>query len=390
MAKETARIALTGNEAVAEALRQVNPDVAAVFPITPQTELMHRFAEFVNDGKVDTELIAVESEHSAMSATVGASASGVRAITATSANGLALMWEVLYIASGLRLPIVMPVVNRALSGPLNIHCDHSDSMGARDAGWIQIFSENTQEAYDNTLQAFRIAEHKDVMLPTMITLDGFIISHTTEVLEILDDEAARRFVGEFTPLFTLLDPNQPITMGALDLQDYYFEHKRQQVEGMYNAPRVIEQVGKEFLELTGREYSFFEKYRLDDAECAIIVMGSAAGTTKEVVDTLRERGTRAGMIKLRVFRPFPYEQLAQALSHLKSVAVLDRSISFGAQGGPLYLETKAAMYGKTIPICSYIYGLGGRDFMPAMAESAFNDLFEGKCDQQMKYLGLRE
>jgi pyruvate ferredoxin oxidoreductase alpha subunit len=386
----TKRIALTGNEAVAEALRQVNPDVAAVFPITPQTELMHKFAEYVNNGKVDTELVAVESEHSAMSATVGAAAGGVRAITATSANGLALMWEILYIASGLRLPIVMPVVNRALSGPLNIHCDHSDSMGARDAGWIQIFSENTQEAYDNALQAFRIAEHRDVMLPVMITLDGFIISHTTEVLEILDDETARRFIGEYTPLFTLLDPNQPITMGPLDLQDYYFEHKRQQVEGMYHAPRVIEEVGKEFHELSGRKYGLFEEYRMEDAESAIIVMGSAAGTTKETVDHLRERGVKAGMVKLRVFRPFPHEQLAQALSHLKSVAVLDRAISFGAQGGPVYLETRSAMYGKDIPICNYIYGLGGRDFTPPMAESAFNDLFEGKCDHQMKYLGLRE
>lgn len=392
MTKEVAakRIALTGNEAVAEALRQANPDVASVFPITPQTELMHKFAEFVNNGKVDTELVTVESEHSAMSAAVGAAAGGVRAVTATSSNGLALMWEILYIASGLRLPIVMPVVNRALSGPLNIHCDHSDTMGARDAGWIQIFSENTQEAYDNTLQAFRIAEHRDVMLPVMITLDGFIISHTTEVLEVLDDDAARTFIGEYTPLFTLLDPNQPVTMGSLDLQDYYFEHKRQQVEGMYNAPQVIQEVGKEFSKFSGREYGLFEEYRMEDAESAIIVMGSAAGTTKEVVDDLRSRDVKAGMIKLRVFRPFPYNELAEALSHLKSVAVLDRSISFGAQGGPLYLETKSAMYGKTIPVYSYIYGLGGRDFVPAMAESAFKDLFEGKKDEQMRYLGLRE
>jgi pyruvate ferredoxin oxidoreductase alpha subunit len=246
----TARLALTGNEAVAEAFKQVNPDVAAVYPITPQTELMHKFAQYVNDGKVDTELIYVESEHSAMSASVGAAAGGVRAITATSANGLALMWEILYIASGMRLPIVMAVVNRALSGPLNIHCDHSDTMGARAAGWIQLFSENTQEAYDNAIQAFRIAEHPDVMLPTMLTLDGFIISHTTEVLEILDDETAKKFVGEYEPLFSLLNPEQPMTMGALDLQDYYFEHKRQQVEGMYNAPRVIEEVAREYHSLS--------------------------------------------------------------------------------------------------------------------------------------------
>ncbi|MBI4831674.1 MAG: pyruvate ferredoxin oxidoreductase [Candidatus Lindowbacteria bacterium] len=386
----TRRLALTGNEAVAEAFKQVNPDVAAVFPITPQTELMHKFADYVNDGKVDTELITVESEHSAMSAAVGAAAGGVRAITATSANGLALMWEVLYIASGMRLPIVMALVNRSLGGPLNIHCDHSDAMGARDAGWIHIYSENTQEAYDNTLQAFRIAEHRDVMLPTMITLDGFIISHTTEVLEILDDETARNFVGEYKPLFTLLNPEQPMTMGSLDLPDYYFEHKRQEVEGMYNAPRVIEQVAKEYYELTGRQYGFIENYRMEDAEAAIVVMGSAAGTTKEVVDALRERGVKAGMIKLRVFRPFPHEQLAEALSHLKSIAVLDRCISFGAQGGPVFGEVRSAMYGKTIPIYSYIYGLGGRDLTPHLVESAYNDLFEGKTDPRMRYLGLRE
>lgn len=384
------KMALTGNEAVAEAFRQVNPDVASVYPITPQTELMHKFSEYVYDGKVDTELIAVESEHSAMSAAVGAAAGGVRAITATSANGLALMWEILYIASGLRLPIVMAVVNRALSGPLNIHCDHSDAMGARDSGWIQIYSENSQEAYDNALQAFRIAEHSGVLLPTMITLDGFIISHTTEVLEILDDEAVKDFVREYKPTYTLLNPEQPITMGPLDLQDYYFEHKRQQVEGMYNAPNVIEQVAQEYGELTGRKYGFLEPYRMEDAETAVVVMGSAAGTSKDVVDTLRERGIKAGMVKIRVFRPFPHEQLAEALSHLKSVAVLDRCISFGAQGGPVYMETRSAMYGKNVPIYSYIYGLGGRDLTPSLVESAYNDLFEGTSDPKMRYLGLRE
>lgn len=384
------RKALTGNEAVAEAYRQVNPDVAAVYPITPQTELMHKFAEYVNNGKVDTEIIYVESEHSAMSASVGAAAGGVRAITATSANGLALMWEILYIAAGMRLPIVMAVVNRALSAPINIHCDHSDTMGARDAGWIQLFSENSQEAYDNAVMAFRIAEHRDVMLPIMVTLDGFIISHTTEVLEILDTESVQRFIGEYEPLFTLLDPEKPITMGSLDLQDYYFEHRRQQVEGMNNAPRVIEEVAKEYQELTGRQYGFFESYKLDDAEAAIVVMGSAAGTTKDVVDSLREKGVKAGMLKLRVFRPFPGEQLMEALSHLKSIAVLDRCISYGAQGGPLHLEVKSAMYGKTIPIYNYIYGLGGRDLFPGQIESAYNDLFEGKTDEGMRYLGLRE
>jgi pyruvate ferredoxin oxidoreductase alpha subunit len=384
------RIALTGNEAVAEAFRQVNPDVASVYPITPQTELMHKFAEYVSDGKVDTELIYVESEHSAMSAAVGAAAAGVRTITATSANGLALMWEILHIASGMRLPIVMALVNRAISGPLNIHCDHSDSMGARDSGWIQIFSENTQEAYDNTLQAFRIGEHRDVQLPTMVTLDGFIISHTTEVLELIDPEVARKFVGEYDSLISLLRPDEPITVGALDLQDYLFEHKRQQIEAMYNAPAVIEQVANEYAEISGRKYDFFECYRMDDAEAAIVTLGSSAGTTKVVVDTLRDRGVKAGMIKIRVFRPFPHEKLAEALSGVKVAAVFDRSVSFGAQGGPVHSEVRSSMYDSNIPIYNYIYGLGGRDLTPAMVESAYNDLFEGKDDPTMRYLGLRE
>jgi pyruvate ferredoxin oxidoreductase alpha subunit len=389
-ASKVMRIALTGNEAVAEAFRQVNPDVAAVYPITPQTELMHKFADYVNDGKVDTELIYVESEHSAMSAAVGAAAAGVRTITATSANGLALMWEILHIASGMRLPIVMALVNRAISGPLNIHCDHSDAMGARDAGWIQIFSENTQEAYDNTLQAFRIAEHRDVMLPTMVTLDGFIISHTTEVLEILEPEVAKGFVREYDPLISLLRPDEPITVGAIDLQDYLFEHKRQQIEAMYNAPRVIEEVANEYFELSGRKYEHFEAYRMDDAEAVVITLGSSAGTTKDVVDSLRDRGVKAGMIKIRVFRPFPHQLLKEALSNVKSIAVFDRSISFGAQGGPVHSEVRSSMYGADIPIYNYIYGLGGRDLTPDMVESAYNDLIEGKDDPEMRYLGLRE
>jgi pyruvate ferredoxin oxidoreductase alpha subunit len=389
-ATQATRLALTGNEAVAEAFRQVNPDVASVYPITPQTELMHKFADYVNDGKVDTELIYVESEHSAMSAAVGSAAGGVRTITATSANGLALMWEILYIASGMRLPIIMALVNRALSGPLNIHCDHSDSMGARDSGWIQLFSENTQEAYDNTLQAFRIAEHADVKLPAMVTLDGFIISHTTEVLDILDDKVAKDFVGDYEPLYSLLRPDQPITMGAIDLQDYLFEHKRQQVEAMYNAPAVIERIAQEYYELSGRKYEFFECYRMDDAEAAVITLGSSAGTTKVVVDNLRDRGIKAGMIKVRVFRPFPHEQLAEALGHLKSIAVFDRSFSFGAQGAPVYAEVRSSMYGKDIPIYNYVYGIGGRDLTPDMIESAYNDLLEGKDDPKQRYLGLRE
>jgi pyruvate ferredoxin oxidoreductase alpha subunit len=284
----------------------------------------------------------------------------------------------------------MALVNRAISGPLNIHCDHSDSMGARDAGWIQIFSENTQEAYDNTLQAFRIAEHRDVMLPAMVTLDGFIISHTTEVLELVDPAVAKKFVGEYDPLISLLKPDEPITVGAIDLQDYLFEHKRQQIEAMYNAPRVIEQIANEYEEISGRKYDFIECYRMDDAETAVVTLGSSAGTTKVVVDSLRDRGVKAGMIKIRVFRPFPHEKLAEALSGVKTAAVFDRSVSFGAQGGPVHSEVRSSLYDSDIPIYNYIYGLGGRDLTPAMVESAYNDLFECKDDPAMRYLGLRE
>ena len=387
------QVALTGNEAVAEALRQVNPDVAAVYPITPQTELMHAFAAFVADGVVDTEMVTVESEHSAMSATVGASAAGARAITATSSQGLALMWEILYIASSYRLPIVAPVVNRALSGPINIHCDHSDTMGARDSGWIQIFSEGSQEAYDNTVQAFRIAEHKDVLLPAMVTLDGFIISHTMEALETLEDGQVKAFVGEFDPSTNLLDVDNPITMGPLHLTDFYFETKRAQDEAMKRVTPVILEVAEEYEKLSGRKYGLFESYQLDDAEVAIIVLGSAAGTAKVAVDDLREQGIKAGLLKLRVYRPFPGDQIAQAIAHVPAVAVMDRSISFGLRGGPVFNEVRSFAYGRDIKLLSYIYGLGGRDVTVEHIESVYNDLVkanEGKAADIYNYLGVRE
>jgi pyruvate ferredoxin oxidoreductase alpha subunit len=384
------RVALTGNDAVAEAWRQINPDVVAAYPITPQTELMHKFADFVSDGLVDTKLVLVESEHSAMSCVIGASSAGCRCATATCANGLALMWEMIYIAASLRLPIAMAVVNRALSGPLNIHCDHSDSMGARDSGWIQLYSENVQEAYDNAVQAFNIAEHPDVILPVMVTLDGFILSHTTEVLEILPDEAVREFIGEYKPDFTLLDPKHPITMGPLDLPDYFFEHKRQQFEAMDHAPRVINEVAEKFAELTGRHYGFIEPYRMDDARVAIVVLGSTAGTAKAVVDMLREDGQPVGMVKVRMFRPFPVKELVDALGGMDAVAVFDRSYSFGAMGGPVFLETVAALQSKALPIINCIYGLGGRDVGTGLIRPVFEDLLKGKTEPRVRYLGVRE
>ena len=389
-------LALTGNEAAAYAMLQINPDVVAAYPITPQTELMHKFAEFVADGKVDTEFILVESEHSAMSAVVGASAAGCRSMTATSANGLALMWEIVYIASGNRLPITMAVVNRALSAPINIHCDHSDSMGARDSGWIQLFSENTQEVYDNMIQAVRIAEMNDVLLPVMVTLDGFVLSHTIERTDMLDDGAVKDFVGTYTAEYPLLNLESPVTYGPLDLQNYYFEHKRQQVEAMKHAKDAIIKVAEEYTKLSGREYGLFESYRLEDAEIAAVVLGSTAGTAKAVVDNLREEGMKAGLLKLRTFRPFPHQELVDALGTMKAIAVMDRSDSFGALGGPVFAELRSAFYGKAngLPIVNYIYGLGGRDVPETDVEKVYRDLDSiarsGEVGDLVSYLGVRE
>lgn len=388
---------LSGNEAVATAMKQINPDVVAAFPITPSTEVPQYFSQFVANGSVDTEFVAVESEHSAMSACVGASAAGARVMTATSANGLALMWEILYIAASSRLPIVMPVVNRALSGPINIHNDHSDSMGARDSGWIQLYSEDNQEAYDNIIQAIRIAEHKDVRLPVMVCMDGFIVSHSVENIELLETEKVKEFVGEYDPgLDTLLNPEQPVAMGPLDLPPHYFEHKRQQAEAMKNAKKVILEIAKEYEALTGRKYGLFEEYRMEDAEVAIVVLNSTAGTAKEVVDELRDKGVKAGLIKIRVFRPFPAEELRDALKHVKAVAVMDKADSFSAAGGPVFVETRAALYdAETKPVViSYIYGLGGRDVRTNDIMKVYNDLLEivetGEVKSVYNYLGVRE
>ena len=386
---------LSGNEATAIAMKQINPDVVAAFPITPSTEIPQYFSTFVSNGEVDTEFVAVESEHSAMSATIGAEAAGARAMTATSANGLSLMWEMIYIASSLRLPIVMALVNRAVSGPLNIHNDHSDAMGVRDAGWIMLFSENNQEAYDNMLMAHRIAEHKDVQLPVMICQDGFITSHSIENIELENDEEVKKFVGQYKPEHYLLNDKEPIAIGPLDLQAYLFEHKAQQAEAMKNAKKVIKEVAEEFEKWTGRKYEFFEKYKLDDAEIAIVCMNSTAGTTKAVVDELREKGVKAGLLKLRMFRPFPAEEIAEALQGLKAVAILDKADSLNSAGGALFEDVTSAMYvnKKQVPMVNYIYGIGGRDTTTMQIESVYNDLQEivktGETGNPYRYLGLR-
>lgn len=390
--------ALVGTDAVAEAMRQVNPDVVAAYPITPQTAIVETFSKMVADGEVKTNFVAVESEHSAMSSAIGAASSGARVMTATSSQGLALMWELLYVASGLRLPIVMCNVNRALSAPINIHCDHGDSMGARDSGWIQLYSENAQEAYDNTIQAVRIAESSDVYLPVMVLMDGFIISHSIDRVELIDDETVRQFTGELKPPYSLLDAKNPVSVGNFDsLHGFFFEFKRQQEEAMKNSLKVIQDVGEEYGKLTGRKYELFESVGMEDAEYALIALGSAGGTVRSTVERLRKDGVPIGMIKLRSFRPFPAHQLAELLSPLKAVAILDRSETFaGGMGGPVFTEVRSALYDKEVrpKLMSYIYGLGGRDLSVELVNQAISELQDvaasGKLNDTVNYLGLRE
>lgn len=352
---------LSGNEAVAVAMRQIDPDVMGAFPITPSTEIPQYFAQYVSDGKVHTELVTVESEHSSMSVCIGAAAAGGRAISATSSCGLALMYELLYVAASSRLPIVLAVSTRALSGPININNDHSDAMGARDAGWIQIYAENNQEVYDNYVQAFPIAEA--VRLPVMICMDGFITSHAVENIELLEDGEAKGFVGEYHPEHSLLKAGETMAVGPYDVTHYYFEHKKQEAEAMKNAKQAILEQGKRYGELTGRTYGFFEEYCMEDAEEALVLIGSTAGTAKATVDQLRAEGKKVGLVKLRVFRPFPAEELAQALSHCKAVAVMDKSEGFSACGGPIFAETRSALYDleNRPKLINVVYGLGGRD-----------------------------
>ncbi len=389
-------VAITGNAAVAQAMRQINPDVCAAYPITPSTQIMEEFSQFVADGLVDTELILVESEHSAQSACIGAAAAGGRVMNATSANGLALMWEMLYIASGCRLPMILTVVNRALSAPINMHCDHSDQMGCRDAGWIQLYSENAQEQYDYLIQAVLIGEEMNVRLPVMVGMDGFIISHSVERLELLDDAEVKDFIGEYKPHYPMLDIHNPVTCGPVQFYDYYIEQKRQQAEAMRCAKDVILDIGKKYGRLTGREYGFIVPYKLDDAEFAIVAIGSSCGTIRVAVDQLRAKGIKAGLLKIRCFRPFPAKEIADALSSLKAVAVLDRSDSFGALGGPLFTEVCSASYAyeSRSKIFDYVYGLGGRELDLALIEKAFEkaqNVAEGApIEQLVEYLGVRE
>ncbi|MCX7996026.1 MAG: pyruvate ferredoxin oxidoreductase, partial [candidate division WOR-3 bacterium] len=351
-------VARTGNEAMAEAMRQINPDVVAAYPITPATEIVQHFASYVADGLVTTEYVPAESEHSAMSACIGASAAGARVMTATAAQGLALMHEMLFIASGMRLPIVLCLVNRALSSPINIHCDHSDSLASRDSGWLQIFTENTQEAYDTTIMAIKMAE--EIMLPAMVTTDGFIISHGMERIDMIDDDKVPKWLGERKVVNNLLDVDNPITLGMLDLQDYYFEHKRQEIEAMNNCLPIIAKVQKDFGDTFGRYYSIVDEYKMDDAEVAILVMGSTGGTGKVAVDRMREKGKKVGLIRCRVYRPFPRDAMLSAITKVKVVGIMDRADTFSTLGGHLYSDCRSILYEseKKPLLKNYIYGLG--------------------------------
>lgn len=390
------KVGITGNEAIAQAMRIANPDVCGAYPITPATDIMQRFTSFVSNCEVKTEMILTESEHSAMSACIGASVAGGRVATASAAQGIALMWEMLFIASGLRLPIVMGVANRALSAPLNIHGDHSDGMGMRDCGWIHFYSENAQEGFDNMLMAFRIAEHMDIRLPVMVGLDGFITSHSIETMEYVDDETGRAFVGEFKAVNPLLDIKNPKSYGPLILTDMYMEYRKAHDNVMAKVPGVVLEVAAEFEKISGRKYGLFESYKLDDAEIALVVMSSAAGTTKDVIDTYRAKGVKVGLLKPRLYRPFPYEQMGEALKHCKAVAVLDRADCFGGSYGPLFADVSNALYpyAQRPIMINKIYGLGGRDYMPDQAEYTINELIQiakdGKVKSIKEYIGVRE
>ena len=401
-------MALNGDEAVAYAVKQSDVDVVAAYPITPQTIIVEKYSEYVANGEVPTEFVCTESEHSAMAACIAASATGARTFTASASAGLALMHEMLFVASGCRTPIVMAVANRALSAPLNINGDQSDSMAQRDAGWIHLYVENAQEAYDTILQAFRIAEHGDVLLPVIVGLDGFIVSHTLENVNALTDEVAKKFVGERVIPNVLthegkmvpfkLDPDNPMTMGPIALPNYYFEFKRQQEEAMKNAFSVIKQVHDDYAAVSGRSYgnALIEEYKLDDAEVAVVCVGSASGTAKTVVDELRAEGSKVGLLRLRTFRPFPADEVRRALENVKAIGVMDKSMSFGGNGGAVFHEVRHALYdSSTRPvIVDYIYGLGGRDTSPMDFKKVFSELHimaqNKQINKLVNYVGLRE
>jgi len=388
-------LGLSGNEAVAYAVKQADVDVIAAYPITPQTIIVERLSEYVNNGELQAAFIPVESEHSALSTCIGAALTGARVFTATASQGLALMHEILHIASSLRTPIVMAVVNRALSAPINIHCDHSDIMNARDTGWVILFAENAQEAYDLTLQAFKIAESHDVLLPVAINLDGFIISHSLEVVKVLSDEDVKRFLPRRDPVYPI-DFENPATYGPLALQDYFFEVKRQQADAIGRAKEVVKKVGEEYGRVSGRPYSLVKEYGMEDAEVAVVALGSSVGTLRAVARRLRKEGKKVGVLGLTLFRPLPREELMKHLEGVKVLIVMDRAVSYGSTGGPLYLEVAGLLFRSDLrPLTlNVIYGLGGRDLRPSDVEAIFDEGFKclerGRVEKELLWVGVRE
>ena len=383
-------LAINGDSAVALAWKQIDPDVCAAYPITPQTIIVEKFSDYVANGEVGTEFVCVESEHSALTVCTSSCSAGARTFTATSSQGLAYMWEMLPITAAMRVPLIMAVANRAISGPINIHNDHGDVMSARDCGWIQLFSENVQEAYDMAVLAPRIAEHPDIQLPVMTNLDGFILTHAIERMKPLADSVVKEFVGEFKPFKPLLDIKNPVSHGLMDGPEFYIEHKYQMVQAMQKAPAVIEKVFAEFEKISGRKYNLVEEYKCDDAEVVAVVLGSAFGTMKAAVDELRAKGVKVGLVMPRVFRPWPAEQIAKALDGKKAVIVMDKHLSIGAYG-PMYPEVTAALMNcKKIPkAVNYIYGLGGKDVSVKAFQQVFTDVMDGKANN-VNYLGVKE
>jgi pyruvate ferredoxin oxidoreductase alpha subunit len=390
--KKVQLVPMSGSEAIAKAAIQSNIDFISAYPITPQTIIVERLSDLVATGETKASFVNVESEHSAMSACVGASLAGGRAFTATSSQGLALMHEVLYLASGLRCPIVMGVANRALSAPINIHGDHSDMMGSRDSGWIQLYVENAQEAYDWVPQAYRIAEDERVALPFAICMDGYVITHSVEPIALIDQETTNKFLPpRQAPL--KLDTEHPITFGTLTLPDYYSEFKRQQEEAMRNVPEVFAEVTREFGDLVGRRYSSLVPYALEDAKVAIVSLGSASGTIRWVAKNLRKKGLPVGALKIASYRPFPHEEVARLLENLDVVIVLERALSLGSHTGPLASDIVCSLYNRPgqPKVLDIVAGLGGRDLSPESIEKIFKTGLEaGLSSLEMEFVGVRD
>jgi pyruvate ferredoxin oxidoreductase alpha subunit len=373
-----------GSHAVAEAVRLCRPQVVSAYPITPQTHIVEALADFVANGTLDAEYITVENELSALSACVGASAAGSRAYSATTSQGLMLMAEVVFNAAGMRLPIVMSIANRAMGAPLSIWNDMQDSISLRDAGWLHFYAEDNQEATDLHFIAYKVAEDPAIQLPALVCFDGFILSHTYEPVDMLTQADADRYLPPFNPA-EKLDANDPVSFGMYATPEYYLEFRYEMDLALKRAKEAIAKAGREFGEMFGRDYSaLVESYRLDDAETAIVAMGSVCGTVKDAVDEMREEGKKVGLLRIRVFRPFPGEEIVQALSHVKRIAVLDKNVSLGSRGGAAAIEIRDTMYGSAIPVKGYVLGLGGRDIrkkdikdIVALCEKGVGDQFYG-------------